>query len=214
MTHRHRLIVTGMMAVACLFAVTGGTGAGADDDAAERIRRAREALQAERPSYEQLAQDNATLRRRVAELEKQVGELRQEVRQLREKYEPQNLPAADAPLIEMRLGSVGRLRENATYTESQDGPVAGWRSHVVLDVIDEKSAIVRWTVRSLFHGVRRTGDPFIVRGLATEGWVTDARVDLHQHVFRVTGTETYETAAGGQRTVFVLEPVTSPSPDS
>ena len=46
---------------------------------------------------------------------------------------------------------------------------------------------------------------FFVKGIDTKGLVSDARWEpSRDEIFEVTGTETYETVAGGTKTVFVL----------
>jgi hypothetical protein len=50
-----------------------------------------------------------------------------------------------------------------------------------------------------------TSQPFLVRGVRTDG-VTDGKAFPLDGAFCVTGTDTYITAAGGSKTVFVLEP--------
>ena len=60
----------------------------------------------------------------------------------------------------------------------------------------------RILVRFVFHD--RSG-VFFVKGIDTKGLVSDTRWETSpDDIFKVTGTETYETVAGGTKTVFVL----------
>ncbi|MDA1054863.1 MAG: SHD1 domain-containing protein [Planctomycetota bacterium] len=91
----------------------------------------------------------------------------------------------DEPHIE--LGAVGRLNPRLGVT--------------VIQVLDDESMLATSYKR-----------PFLLRGVPTKGIVDGGdfgpiRDEMKKALLVVTGTETYDTAIGGTKTVFVVEPV-------
>lgn len=97
------------------------------------------------------------------------------------------------------------------------GAIGKYKEGKAVDVFDAKQIIVavaRYTgAATVVRGgafptaaPRRLEDEVVwLKGISTEGMVTDGRVDLTTKVFRVTVTKTYETE-DGRNTVLVLEP--------
>lgn len=94
-------------------------------------------------------------------------------------------------LNNLNVGEIGILRDTAWYS-------VRLREIEVLQIIDDENMLIEYD--SYSH------DKCWLKGFQTNGLVDDDRVEGLASLLKVTGTKQYRTAAGGTKTVPLLEP--------
>jgi hypothetical protein len=91
----------------------------------------------------------------------------------------------------MKVGDIGHLSFHKPY-------------QMTVTQVFEKQILVSFVWKVSDYRFDRSGTFFVI-GIDTKGLVSDARWEPPpDDIFEVTGTKTYETVAGGSKTVFVL----------
>lgn len=129
--------------------------------------------------------------RTLADRSKEVSQLESERNTKQQRLAELNagkLPA-DELLVPLTLGKIG---------------YAGGKICHVVQVIDDSTILA--DIHNSLASRPRDKASVLIRGITTVG-VTDGSGLKLEQIFIVSGTERYDTAFGGTRTVFVLEPI-------